>query len=66
MWLSVGTIVTNGSKDRNEDSVPFREFSNGALKKIKKGWMRKATLPGITKKEKEIMSNALYGKMRSR
>ena len=44
-WLFVGTVVTNESKDRNENSVPFRKLSSGALKKVNRGWMRKATLP---------------------
>ena len=47
IWLFVGTVVTNDSKDRNENSVPFHKLSNGALKKVERGWMRKAILSVI-------------------
>ena len=50
-WLFVGTVVANESKDRNENSVPFRKLSPGTLKKINRGWMRKATLPVIGNKK---------------
>ena len=48
-WLFVGTVVTKDSKERTENSIPFRKLSNGALKKVKRGWMRKATLPVVMK-----------------
>ena len=32
-WLFIGTVVPNESKDRNENSVPFRKLSTGAMKK---------------------------------
>ena len=37
--------MTNESKDKNENIIPFRKLSNGALKKLSRGWMRKATTP---------------------
>ena len=52
-WLFVGTVVTNDSKDRNENSVPFRKLSNGALKKVERGWMRKAILSVIGKRNEK-------------
>ena len=42
-WLFVGTIVINDSKDRNENSIPFRKLSVDSLKKVKRGWMRYST-----------------------
>ena len=42
-WLFVGTIVPSDSKDSNENSVPFRKLTQGALDKVGRGWMRQAT-----------------------
>ena len=42
-WLFVGTVVPSDSKDRNDNSVPFRRLTPGALDKLDRGWMRKAT-----------------------
>ena len=43
-WLFVGTVVPSDSKDRNENSLPFRKLTSGVLDKIERGWMRKATM----------------------
>ena len=43
-WLFVGTVVPSDSKVRNENSIPFRRLTSGALDKIERGWMRKATM----------------------
>ena len=42
-WLFVGTVVPSYSKDRNKNSLPFCRLTPGALEKIERGWMRKAT-----------------------
>ena len=36
-WLFVGAVVANESKDRHDNSVPFRKLSPGDLKKINIG-----------------------------
>ena len=44
-WLFVGTIVTNEYKNINGKLIPFYKLSSDAMKKIRRGWMRKTTIP---------------------
>ena len=42
-WLFVGTVIPSDLKDRTEKIIPFRKITAGAIDKVERGWMRKAT-----------------------
>lgn len=43
-WMLVGTVSPTDKFSRKDKDVPFRKLSNGARKKVERGWFREAVL----------------------